>query len=158
MADANAAHSTFVIERPLAGSPRHAFRFWADAALKQRWISCHPDWTQLDYSLDFRAGGGEISRTRSPDGAEHGVTARYLDIVEGRRIVYAYDMTVDALRISASLATVLFIPTGTGTLMQFTEQLALLDGSTDAKGRRDGSEIGFERLALELERDLATLQ
>ena len=38
-AHAPVQHTSFTIERKLATSPRHAFRFWSDAALKDRWNS-----------------------------------------------------------------------------------------------------------------------
>lgn len=52
----------------------------------------------------------------------------YRDIVEDRRIVYAYDMYTDDTRISVSLATIDLEPEGDGTRLTFTEQRAYLDG------------------------------
>ena len=70
-------HTTFTIERDLPGSPRHAFRFWSEKALKRRWTDCHPDWTVLDDRFDFTAGGEEAVRWRTASRArsspqEHG--------------------------------------------------------------------------------------
>lgn len=158
MAELPATHATLVIERAFKGSPGHAFSFWAKPELKRRWSDCHDNWETLEYGLDFRVGGGEISRLRTPEGVIHAVRSHYLDIVEGRRIVYAYEMSVGAARISASLATVLFVPAASGSTMSFTEQVVFLDGPGDAQGRHDGTELGFDRLALELERALATIQ
>ena len=42
--------------------------------------------------------------------------------------------------------------------MTFTEQVAFLDGPDESRARRDGTGIGFERLAAELERALAVIQ
>jgi len=139
-------HATFVIERELPASPRDAFRFWSDPRLKQRWIVCHPDWTVLEEHFDFRAGGSESKRWRTPEGAEQSYRAAYLDVVPGQRILYAYEMGFGGQRISASLVTVEFVPAGAGTLLRFTEQVALLDGS-GVQGRRIGTETGLDRLA-----------
>lgn len=139
-------HATFVIERELPASPRDAYRFWSEPRLKQRWTRCHPDWTVLEERLDFRADGTESKRWRTPEGAEQTYRAAYLDIVPGERIIYAYEMGMGGQRISASLVTVEFTPVGTGTLMRYTEQAALLDGS-GAQGRRIGTEAGLDRLA-----------
>lgn len=139
-------HATFVIERELPGSPQDAFRFWSEPRLKQRWTGCHPDWTVLEEHFDFRADGTESKRWRTPDGAEQTYRAAYLDVVPGRRIIYAYEMGFGGQRISASLVTVEFVAAGAGTLMRFTEQAALLDGS-GAQGRRIGTEAGLDRLA-----------
>jgi len=63
-----------------------------------------------------------------PDGREYTVQALYRDIVPGRRIVYTYDMLLDGIRISASVATVEFKRERDGTRLVFTEQAAFLDG------------------------------
>src|SRR5690349_18081276 len=99
-------HKTFVVERELAASPKHAFRFFSEPALKERWTSCHPDWTVLEEAFDFRVGGVEAKRWRTDKGDEQTFLARYLDIVPPQRIVYAFDMSFAGERLSASLATV----------------------------------------------------
>jgi uncharacterized protein YndB with AHSA1/START domain len=153
MIERSTAHSTFVIERALPGRPAYAFRFWSEPEMKARWASCHPDWETIEHGLDFRVGGSEVNRLRTPEGVVHGFRSYFLDIVAGIRIVYAYEMSLDDERISASLATVEFAPAKGGTLMTFTEQAAFLDGRADAQMREEGTEMGFARLAAELERD-----
>ncbi|WP_232846710.1 SRPBCC family protein [Devosia beringensis] len=71
-------HRSFVITRDLPGSPVHAFRFWAEHALKRRWFSCHPDWDMLEDRFDFRRDGGETLRWRMPDGTEQAMLAHFL--------------------------------------------------------------------------------
>ncbi|MCY1241891.1 SRPBCC family protein [Achromobacter agilis] len=139
-------HATFVIERELPASPRDAFRFWSEPRLKERWIVCHPDWTVQEEHFDFRVGGTELKRWRTSEGAEQTYRAAYLDIVPGQRLICAYEMSAGGQRISASLVTVEFVPAGAGTLLRFTEQVALLDGS-GVQGRRIGTETGLDRLA-----------
>ncbi|WP_274426697.1 SRPBCC family protein [Chelativorans sp. YIM 93263] len=154
----SAEHATFVIERSLPGRPQHAYRFWSEPEMKRRWASCHSDWQELEYRFDFRIGGSEVSRLKAPDGTVHAVRSYFLDIIEGHRIIYAYEITADDNRISTSLATVEFTPSDTGSLMIFTEQAVFLDGLASAEGREEGTEMGFERLKLEIERDLAVIQ
>ena len=150
----SAQHTTFTVERDLPGSPRHAFRFWSEHALKRRWSSCHESWTTLEDTFDFRAGGSEVMRWRTPQGEEHAFRAHYFDIVPTERIVYAFEMTRDGQRLSASLATVQFSARATRTLMTFTEQAAVLDGHIDISGRPAGTDLGFDRLAAAVARDL----
>jgi uncharacterized protein YndB with AHSA1/START domain len=139
-------HSTFVIERELPARPKHAFRFWSEPELKKHWTSCHPDWIVLEDRFDFRIGGEEVKRWQTPQGHEQSYRARYLDIVAERRIIYAFAMTFKGESLSASLATVEFIPTVATTRMIFTEQIAFL-GDADAYGNRvSGTETGFDRL------------
>lgn len=148
-------HTSFVIERRLPGSPAHAFRFWAEQALKRQWNGCHPDWTVLEDTFDFRIGGSETVRWRMPDGSEQGFAAHYLDIVPTDRIVYAYAMRVGGAPLSSSLVTVEFTGTGAACLMTFTEQAAFRDEMV-ADQRRSGTGVGFDRLADVLEQAMAT--
>lgn len=139
-------HSTFAVERTLPGSPRHAFRFWSDPALKRAWTECHPDWTVLEDRIDFRAGGDEVKRWRMPGGQELCFRARYFDIEPLRRIVYAFDMSVGSTRQSVSLATVELFAQNEATRMLFTEQLAFLGDEESLRSRIAGTAAGFDRL------------
>lgn len=140
-------HSTFTVERMLPGSPRHAFRFWSDPALKRAWTDCHADWTVLEERFDFRVGGDEVRRWRMPGGQDLAFRARYLDIEPSRRIIYAFDMSVGSSRQSVSLATVELFAAGGETRMLFTEQLAFLGGEEALRSRIAGTAEGFDRLA-----------
>ena len=150
MTPRSVAHSTFVIERQFSAPVARVFAAWSDPVKKRRWSSCHDDWRALEYRLDFRVDGTEVSQVMRPDGVIHGVNGRFLDIVPGERIVYVYDMTVGEARISVSLVTVLFTPMGAKAHMTFTEQVAFLDGHADAEERREGTEIGLARIDEEL--------
>jgi uncharacterized protein YndB with AHSA1/START domain len=140
-------HTTFVVERELAASPKHAFRFFAEPALKARWNECHPDWTVLEDSFDFRVGGVEAKRWRTGGGDEQTFVAHYLDIVPARRIIYAFDMTLRGERVSASLATVELAPAGPHTRMVYTEQMAFLGNAAAMSMRIEGTGSGFDSLA-----------
>ncbi|EME71492.1 activator of Hsp90 ATPase-like protein [Paramagnetospirillum caucaseum] len=152
------SHTSFIIERTLPGSPAHAFRFFSEPELKRRWTSCHPDWRQEEASLDFRNGGGEISRLRAPDGRVHEFRAHYLDIVAARHIVYAFTMRTDGELVSSSMVTVEFTPSPAGTAMLYTEQAVFLRGEPDIAPRREGTGHGFDRLVAEVERSRAVIQ
>ena len=93
---------------------------------------------------------------RDTDGAIHSVDMHYLDLLQPRRILYAYTMHLDATPLSASLVTIELLPEGEATNMVYTEHLTMLAG--DAELRRQGTGHGFDRLVLEMERALAVLQ
>lgn len=140
-------HTSFVVVRELSLSPRHAFRFWSEAELKARWTGCHPDWLVLEDGFDFRVGGTEAKRWRTPSGEEQTFHAHYLDIVPERRIIYAYEMSFAGTRLSASLVTITFEMAGRRTKMTFTEQVAILAGGIGARDQRlMGTEQGLDRL------------
>jgi uncharacterized protein YndB with AHSA1/START domain len=113
MTERSVTHATFVIERSYAASPARVFKAWSDPAEKKRWFGTSDDWVIEAYKLDFRVGGREISRGRPKAGGQmHAYDARYQDIVPNERIIIAYDMHLDARRISVSLATVELKPEG----------------------------------------------
>jgi len=146
-------HRTLTIERHFQAPLSRVFNAWAIAEQKRQWFACHEDWVPLEFRLDFRAGGSESSRVASTDGVVHAYQARYIDLVENERIIYAFDMMLDDVRISVSLATVTFTPEPASTKMSFVEQVVFLDGYGDNGSRLMGTEIGFDRLRLYIEGD-----
>ena len=143
-------HGDFAIEREYAASPRRLFRAWADPQAKRAWSVCEDGMAVIEHRMDFRPGGEEVIVNRGPGGALHRFHGHYLDIVEDHRIVYAFSMDVDEQRLTASLATVQFLPTATGARMVFTEQLAFFDGLQTLEERREGTRVLFDNIALYL--------
>ncbi|MCZ3378910.1 SRPBCC family protein [Rhizobium sp. AG207R] len=144
-------HTTITIERYFKAPLPKVFNAWAIPEQKQRWFACHGEWKQLDFQLDFRTGGSESNRTASTDGVVHAYQARYIDVVQNERFIYAFDMMLDDVRISVSLATVNFASEPGGTKMTFVEQVVFLDGYSDNGSRLMGTEIGFDNLRLYVE-------
>jgi uncharacterized protein YndB with AHSA1/START domain len=146
MKNPSAEHATLTIERHLKASASRVFAAWASSEAKRQWFACHDEWVPLEYSLDFRVGGAERNHVSDTDGVLHAYEARYIDIVASARIIYAYDMKLGDTCISASLATVTFEATATGTKMLFTEQVVFLDGYADNGSRLQGTEILIDRI------------
>lgn len=139
MSERSVTHATFVVERSYDASPERVFAAWAQPAAKARWFAEAEGWTTDEYALDFRVGGRETWRGSPKDGPVHAFDGHYQDIVENQRIVYSYDMHMDAARISVSLATVELRPEGRGTRLVFTEQGAFLDGHDNPAQREEGT-------------------
>ncbi|KSV65127.1 MULTISPECIES: SRPBCC family protein [unclassified Sinorhizobium] len=137
MTDRSVEHASFTIERSFKATPGQVFRAFSEPAAKERWF-VSADGPVAEFSHDFRVGGRESGRF-SQDGETiyHDDTV-YLDIVENRRIIFAYTMAENDKRISASVATVDIQPEGNGTRLVFTEQVAFLDGLDKLEYRRDG--------------------
>jgi uncharacterized protein YndB with AHSA1/START domain len=142
-------HTDFVIEREFDAPPEAVFQAWADPQAKRSWSDCHAEHT-TEYSLDFRPLGRETHQVTYPDGRIQRIEKVFFDIVAAQRIVFAYDIQLDARRLSVSLVTVEFFASRRGTRMAYTEQLAYLDGHEDRAQRLRGTQESLDRLGLHL--------
>lgn len=131
-------HSTFTLERTYDASPARVFAAFADPEQKHQWFGGPPEWREAAFEVDFRVGGREVNRGGPKDGPMHSFDALYYDIVPDERIVYAYEMHLDEVRISVSLATIELAPAGDGTRLTLTEQGAYLDDFDDPTLRETG--------------------
>jgi uncharacterized protein YndB with AHSA1/START domain len=100
--------------------------------------------------MDVRSGGRERLRGRWASGTVTTFDAVYFDVVPNRRLVYGYEMHLDARKISVSLATLELAPAGAGTRLKLTEQGAFLDGYDDAGSREHGTGLLLDRLGASL--------
>jgi uncharacterized protein YndB with AHSA1/START domain len=152
MTERSVTHATMVIERTYDVSPAQVFAAWSDPAAKARWFSGPDAWESGAYHLDFTVGGEERLSGGLPGGPVHHYAARYYEIVPDQRIVYAYEMHTDEVRISVSLATVELTPAGSGTRLVVTEQGAFLDGHDTPAQREGGAGSLLDALGAELAR------
>ena len=132
-------HAEFTIERRFPQTPAQTFSAFADPELKRQWFANPGRWANGEWELDFRVGGGERNAGGHPGERHNEFRSRYHDIVDGERIVFAYDLLHDHRLISVSLTTVEFRADGPGTLMRFTEQGAFFDGPRAAAEREHGT-------------------
>lgn len=137
----------FVIERRFRQTPEQTFRAFAEPDLRRRWFGVPDSWTDSKWSLEFRVGGGELSAGRDDRGIHHLFRSRFHDIVDGERIVFAYDLLLDGRLTSVSLTTVELRPDEDGgTHLVFTEHGAFFDGLEDPAEREHGTGLLFDRL------------
>jgi uncharacterized protein YndB with AHSA1/START domain len=150
-------HSTFVIERSYPKAPDRVFSAFADAAMKRRWFADGESHEVEDFEMDFRVGGTERLRYRFKEGTPFkGIAVTHegshQDIVPDRRVITASTMTLGDKRISASLVTIEFVPTDTGTDLICTHQGAFFEGADGPQIREAGWRQLLEKLAKELTR------
>jgi uncharacterized protein YndB with AHSA1/START domain len=103
-----------------------------------------------EFTFDFRVGGSEVSRFSHMDGPEIRLDAQFQDIIPDQRIVFVYRMGMGTKPFSASLTTVELTPSGNGTRLMYTEQVAYFDGVDSAQGREEGCRGLLVLLAAEL--------
>ncbi len=144
----NVVHDTFVIDRSYPAPPSRVFGAFADPATKKQWWNDPDIEKDAAHVIDFRVGGRESMAGSIPgDGRSFSYDAVYQDIVDNARIVYSYEMTMDGQRISVSVATLEFLPDGSGTRFILTEQGAYLDGLDTCAAREEGTRGLLEALA-----------
>jgi uncharacterized protein YndB with AHSA1/START domain len=135
------------IERRFRHSPEQTFQAFADPDLRRRWFPVPNSWTDTEWSLDFRVGGGEVNAGRDQRGTYHLFRSRFHDVVEDERIVFAYDLLLDGRLTSVSLTTVDLRPDDAGgTHLMFTEHGAFLDCLEDAAEREHGTGLLLDGL------------
>src|SRR4029077_4759012 len=120
-------HDSFTIERTYPAPPARVFAAGASQDAKSQWLGEAEGGTTSDHSLGFTVGGREHLTVKTPNGSTYTFDAVYQDIVDGTRIVWSYDMTVDGRRMSVSLGTVQIAAAGGGTRLTLTEQGVFLD-------------------------------
>jgi uncharacterized protein YndB with AHSA1/START domain len=135
MKERSVHHHTFVIERNYPATPRRVFAAFADPATKRRWFAEGEASSVEEFQTDFRVGGKERLHFR---------------LVPNQRIVIAYSMTVNGVRISSSQATTELLPAGKGTDLIFTEQAAFFENADGPQIREAGWQQLLEQLGNEL--------
>lgn len=154
-------HDSFTLTRDIAAPPARVFAAWSDPAKKRAWFvdSDGPEWSERDYTLDFRTGGRETGRFilggTGPGAGTHENATTFLQIEPDSRIVFAYTMALNGRIHTASLATVEIFPDGPGSRLVYTEQMAVLGPSDGAAGRANGWNALLDCLVKSLAKETA---
>lgn len=141
-------HGSFSITRQLAASPARVFNAFAQLEAKHQWFGSSPGFEIHEATLDFRVGGVELWTGKHASGMAFRNDTTYCHIVPDERFVSCYTMTINGKVMSSSLLSIELKPSGTGTELRLTEQIAVLDGSGAAcvTGREHGTGDMLRRL------------
>jgi uncharacterized protein YndB with AHSA1/START domain len=105
-----------------------------------------------EWAFDFRVGGRDIAEGAFHNGPVSRFVATYTDIVERSRIVTTYDMWLDAVHMSTSVASFEFESTADGTHFTHTEDGVFFDQFwADGPGREAGTKGILDKLGRYLE-------
>lgn len=141
-------HATFTLERVYPVSPGRVFAAWSDPAAKAGWFTVPGG----GHSLDFRVGGQEVTTGPSDDGKRMVFEARYEDIAENERIVYAGTLSANDVLATVSVTTVLLEAEADGTRLTLIEQGTFLDGHEEPSWREQGTGDWLDKLGKTLSR------
>ena len=102
--------------------------------------------------MDVRPGGREVAVGKW----KSGLTSRFSTpsistSTPDRRLVYAYEMHLDARKISVLLACVEIGPHPDGVKLKVSEQAVFLDGYEDNGSRERGTNMLMDKLVASLE-------
>ncbi|THD49158.1 MAG: polyketide cyclase [Bradyrhizobium sp.] len=147
---AGVARGVFTVERKFKATPAQVFRAFVDPAAKQRWFAGGDDMTIIERTMDVRVGGRERVVNRWANGVTSYFDAIYFDIVADRRLVYAYEMHLDARKISVSLASIEIEPDPAGVRLKVSEQGLFFNGYEDGGSREGGTNYLMDKLVASL--------
>lgn len=110
-----------------------------------------------EWAFDFRVGGRDVAEATFHNGPVSRFEATYTDIVEHVRIVTTYDMWLDGVHMSTSVASFEFEPIDEGTRLTHVEHGVFFDQFwDDGPNREAGSRGVLETLGRYLTRDTRT--
>lgn len=76
-----------VLDRVVDLSPRAVWDAWTDPDLLVQWFTPAP-WSTVTAELDVRPGGRMHTVMASPEGEQYPSTGCYLEVVQGRRLIW----------------------------------------------------------------------
>jgi uncharacterized protein YndB with AHSA1/START domain len=122
----------------------HAF---AHEDEKRAWFGTDENFDARQWSFDFRVGGVDVAEASFHHGPVSRYVGTYTDIVEQTRIVTTYDMWLDGVHMSTSVASFEFGATGAGSQLTHVEHGVFFDQFwADGAGREEGTRGILEKL------------
>jgi uncharacterized protein YndB with AHSA1/START domain len=140
-------HATFVVERNYPVPVSAVWHALTNNDARDQWWGGGPEFDVHEKSHDFRVGGNGIEDGQWRGGPTSRFVSTYTDIVDQQRLVFTYDMWVDARHLSTSLTTISVEPDGETTRLTYTEQGVHLDGLDTVEGREEGTQGLLDSLA-----------
>ncbi len=109
------ARAGFTLNRDYPVALEHVWDAFAKEDQKLEWFGSGGAFEPGEWAFDFRVGGRDVAEGMFHDGPVSRFEATYTDIVEHVRIVNTYDMWLDGVHMSTSVASFEFEPIDEGT-------------------------------------------
>jgi uncharacterized protein YndB with AHSA1/START domain len=121
------ARAEFTLTRDYPAAVARVWDAFAQEDQKLRWWGAGDAMEPGEWVFDFRVGGRDIAEGRFHDGPVSRYEATYTDIVDDVRIVTTYDMWLDGIHMSTSVASFEFAPINEGTRFTHVEHGVFFD-------------------------------
>ncbi|ABL80790.1 MULTISPECIES: SRPBCC domain-containing protein [unclassified Nocardioides] len=145
------AHAGFTLTRDYPVPVERVWAAFAEEDQKRAWFGEGDAYEAGEWAFDFRIGGQDVAEGSFHDGPVSRYVATYTDIVEQVRIVTTYDMWLDGVHMSTSVATLELEPVAGGTRFTHVEHGVFFDRFVaDAPQREAGSRGLLDVLARHL--------
>ncbi len=139
MTGRSVAHAGFTLEREYPAPIDQVWAAFAEEERKKQWFGAGEEWSNREWSFDFRVGGRDVDEAKFHGGPVSRYEAEYTNIVERERIVTTYNMWIDGVHISTSVASFEFEVIAGGTRLTHTEHGIHFDGFDTGAQREAGS-------------------
>ena len=152
-----AAPAPLVIRRMFAAPRALVFAAWSSSDHLKRWF-CPAGFSVPEAEIEFRVGGAFNLCMRSPQGDEHWMRGRYLDIESPHRLTFEVDVSGGRDRAAPILfhvhTSVSFAEQDGGTLLEVTQHYSRLLPQAEAMigGAKQGWGQTLDRLEQEVAR------
>ena len=134
------ARAGFTLTRDYPVPVARVWDAFAVEAEKLDWFGSGDAYESGEWAFDFRLGGRDVAEGAFHDGPVSRYEATYVDIVEHVRIVTTYDMWLDGVHMSTSVASFEFEPIDKGTRFTHVEHGVFFDQFwADGPNREMGS-------------------
>ncbi|MFE5409325.1 SRPBCC domain-containing protein [Microbacterium sp. NPDC056569] len=141
------AHAGFTLTRDYPVPVARVWTAFADGDEKRSWMGDGASFERGEWVFDFRVGGRDVDEARFHGGPLSRYEAVYTDIVENVRIVTTYDMWLDGVHMSTSVAAFEFEELPGGTRLTHVEHGVFFDQFwADGPHREEGSRGLLEAL------------
>jgi uncharacterized protein YndB with AHSA1/START domain len=151
MTDISTDHGTVVVERTLEVPVSRVYAAFADAKERASWGAPSDTAVFIYDEADFRIGGRDLARCGPKEDPRFRVEARYVDIVDERRVVWTEAIRDVDRPLAANITTLELQPNGRCTRMKVTVQVTSFVGPGMFKNIKAGHEGSLANMARYLE-------
>src|SRR3954468_21625822 len=135
------ARAGFTLSRDYPAPLAHVWDAFAEEDQKLSWWGSGDAIEPREWMFDFRVGGRDVAEGKFHNGPVTRYEATYTDIVEQVRIVTTYDMWLDGVHMSTSVASLEFESIEEGTRFTHAEHGVFFDQFwADGPNREHGSQ------------------